>query len=483
MKRIFIIALIGAAVFMLGAVSATFIRNAEAETPAVVKMIQVSGDGSDYSFRDLAKKVTPAVVHISAETVVKTQTGFPFNDPFFKDFFNLPDEIENRNTALGSGFIFNKDGFIVTNNHVIRNAKTITVTLPDGRDFSDDQVEVIGTDERTDMAVLRIKTDEDLPFINFGDSDQLEVGDWVMAVGNPFGFDNSVTVGVVSAKNRSNINMQGAPVYQDFIQTDASINPGNSGGPLVDINGNVIGINTAIASPSGGNVGIGFAVPSSIAYSVVSQLIDKGAVSRGYLGIFPQELTQELKKKFGIPDNKKGILVAQVEKDTPADKGGLKEGDVIISFDGKETDNVNKFRIMVAETPIDKTVEIVLIRDKKEKKLSVKLGSLEETEVANNEEPAKSDKWLGMEVADAKQYKDQYKLETDAGAVILSVENDSPVRKAGLQRGDVIVKIEDMEIKSVKDYNSANKKFKDKDDILITAKRGRINIWVVVKNK
>lgn len=482
MKKTFIIALIGAAVFMLGALSATFIRSASAETPAVVKMVQVNSDGSSLSFRDLAKKVTPAVVHISAETVTKSQTMFPFNDPFFKDFFNLPDQIENRNTSLGTGFIFNKDGYIVTNNHVIRNAKTIAVTLPDGREFSED-VEIIGVDERTDMAVLRIKTDEELPFLNFGDSDDIEVGDWVMAVGNPFGFDNSVTVGVVSAKNRSNLNMQGAPVYQDFIQTDASINPGNSGGPLVDINGNVIGINTAIASPSGGNVGIGFAVPSSIAYSVVSQLIDKGSVTRGYLGIFPQELTQDLKDKFGVPADRKGILVAQVEKDTPADKGGLKEGDVILSFDGNETDNVNKFRIIVAETPVNKNVEVVILRDRKEKKLNIKIGTLEEAAVADNDEPAKSDKWLGIDVADAKQYKDKYGYDTDNGAVILSIENDSPVRKAGLQQGDVIVKIEEKEIKSIKDYNDAYKKFKDKDDILLTVKRGRVNIWVVVKNK
>ncbi len=483
MKRFLSISLIIVLVFFLGAISATMFKDIYAKNSKVeINTIQATSHYTpEVSFSELAAKVTPAVVHISAEIVVKSQPFLPFNDPFFREFFKDMPEVENKNTSLGSGFIFNKDGYIVTNNHVIRDAQNITVVLQDGREFKGDDVEIVGTDERTDIAVLKIKTKDDLPYIPFGDSDKLQVGDWVMAVGNPFGFDGTVTVGVVSAKNRSNLSMRGAPVYQDFIQTDASINPGNSGGPLVDVNGSVIGVNAAIASPSGGNVGIGFAIPSNMVVMVVEQLMDKGVVSRAYLGIYPQELTPELKEKFGLGKSQKGILVAQVEKDTPAEKCGLKDGDIIIKFNNKKIENVSQFRIIVAESPINKDIDLVIIRNGKEKTLTVKLKELEQ-QTAQKEE--KSEKWLGITVESlTAQNKEQYKLSATNGVVITNIDRKSPVLNVGIRIGDVITKIENMPIKNIKDYNSAKKKFSKKDDILLTIKRGNINIWLVVKNK
>ena len=392
-------------------------------------------------------------------------------------------ETERKNTSMGSGFIFNDQGYIVTNNHVVKNADEIKVILQDNREFSGDEIEIVGTDERTDIAVLRIKNSRDLPFIPFGNSDNIMAGDWVMAVGNPYGFDGTVTVGVVSAINRSNLSMRDAPVYQDFIQTDASINPGNSGGPLVDVNGSVVGVNAAIVSPSGGNVGIGFAIPSNLVMMVVKQLMEKGTVTRGYLGIYPQELNSELKDKFGLEQTKTGILVAQVENDTPAEKAGLKEGDIITKFDSKEIRNVNDFRITVAETPVGQKVSITVLRDKKEIILNAVLTELK-TETAENTQPETSKNWLGITTEDINSNnRNNYNISSDKGVVIVAVDNDSPVIKAGLQVGDVIVKIENLKISDINDYNKAASKYSKNKSILLTVKRGRINLWVVVNIK
>lgn len=485
MKRVFLILFTIVSVFILGIVFAKIVDRVEAQTSGEVKIIATDYSNTAYpNFRELAKKVSPAVVHISSETVVKVSPFFPFDDPFFREFFKDFPQLENRNTSLGTGFLITSDGYIVTNNHVIRNAKNITVKLLDGRVFKDKEIEIVGKDERTDIALLKLKNVKNTPYLNFGDSDSIQVGDWVMAAGNPFGFDGTITVGVISAKNRSNINLGEGPVYQDFIQTDASINPGNSGGPLVDIYGNVIGVNTAIASPSGGNVGIGFAIPSNLVVMIVNQLKDKGVVSRGYLGIYPQELTMELKKKFGLKEDQTGILVSQVEDNSPASKSGLKEGDVIVEYDGKVVENVNKFRILVSQTKVGKEVKIVVIRDKKRINLNVKIGELIEKISSTEKNKDLKDNWLGIEVENiTPENKQKFDIKVENGVVITSIDQTSPVVDAGLQIGDVITKIENIPINNVNDFKNVQNKFKNNQDLLFTVKRGNINIWVVVQVK
>lgn len=488
MKRLITVSLMVVLLFSISIVTFTLVQktNAQNETGSLstVSAVQTDRDGLP-SFRDLAKKVTPAVVHISAESVVKVNPAFPFDDPFFKQFFRDIPPMENKNTSFGSGFIIDKSGYIVTNNHVIRNSKKITVVLPDGKEFKDKDVEVVGADERTDIALLKIKSKADLPYLSFGESENIEVGDWVMAVGNPFGFDGTVTVGVISAKNRSNISLNNGPVYQDFIQTDASINPGNSGGPLVDLNGNVIGVNSAIASTTGGSVGIGFAIPSDMALMIVNQLKTDGKVARGYLGIYPQELSSDLKKKFDMKDDQTGILVAQVEKNTPAEKAGLKDGDIIVKFDGKKIDNVNKFRLTVAQTAAGKKVKIDILRDGKSKVIDAVIGKLEDDQAAADvQKTEEASQWLSIKVESlSEENKSKYSIQADKGVVITAIDGDSPLLEANLQIGDVIVKIENMPISGIDDYKSAEKKFSSKKDLLLTVKRGNINIWVVVNNK
>ncbi len=486
MKRFITIFAIVAFVFILGAISSTMVKEAMAKDSILVETIDNNNIlNPNISFRDLASSVIPAVIHISSVSTINTQSFLPFNDPFFKYFFKEMPEKERKNTSMGSGFICNKNGYIVTNNHVVKNAEKITIKLQDNREFSGDEIEIIGTDERTDIAVLKIKSKDDLPYIPFGDSDNIMAGDWVMAVGNPYGFNGTVTVGVVSAKNRSNLSMRDAPVYQDFIQTDASINPGNSGGPLVDIHGSVIGVNAAIVSPSGGNVGIGFAIPSNMVLMVVEQLIEKGTVTRGYLGIYPQELTKELKEKFGIDESKTGVLVAQVEKDTPAEKAGLEEGDIIISFNSQIVKNVNDFRITVAKTPIGKNIEILIIRDKKKKSIMAMLGKLEDEAKINNEKNnIESSEWMGLKAENiTSSNMKKFGAIVNNGVIITHINSDSPIIEAGLKIGDVIVKIEDLKINNINNYNEAAGKYKNKKSLLLTVKRGRINIWVVINMK
>ncbi|MEO0281028.1 MAG: Do family serine endopeptidase [candidate division WOR-3 bacterium] len=486
MKRNLIVFFIVLSVFVLGIISAKIVDIVEAQsTLGEVKTISSDYTISGYpNFRELAKKVIPAVVHISSESVVKVSPFFPFDDPFFREFFKDFPQLENKNRSLGTGFLISADGYIVTNYHVIKGAQKISIKLLDGREFKEKELEVVGKDDRTDIALLKLKNVKNMPYLNFGDSDNIEVGDWVMAAGNPFGFDGTITVGVISAKNRTNINLSEGPVYQDFIQTDASINPGNSGGPLVDVYGNVIGVNTAIASPSGGNVGIGFAIPSNMVVMVINQLKDKGLVSRGYLGIYPQELTTDLKKKFKMKDEETGILVSQVEENSPAYKAGIKEGDIILEFDGKKVENVSKFRILVAQTKVGKNVKILILREGNKITLEAKIGELKENVAQKEEEKQIESKWLGIVVDDIKsEYKDQFNITVDKGVVITNIDNNSPVLEAGLRVGDVIVKIEDTKITNIADYKNAEKKYSKNEDVLLTLKRGNLNIWVVVKTK
>jgi len=332
------------------------------------------------SFSSLVKKAKASVVNISTVKTIAGGLGHPFsfggpsgpNDPL-KDFFDrffgdqMPKDFKQKN--LGSGFIIDKEGFILTNNHVVEKADEITVKLADGKSFL---AKIVGRDPKTDLALIRIESDHELTPLPMGDSDSLEVGDWVVAMGNPFGLDNTVTAGIVSAKYRH----IGAGPYENFIQTDASINPGNSGGPLLNTDGQVIGINTVIFSQTGGSIGIGFAIPINMAKEILDQL-KKGKVVRGWLGVMIQKITPELKDKLGL-ENEKGALVADVSSGGPAEKAGIQRGDVVVSFDGKKIDEMKDLPYIVASTPIGKTVPVKVIRKGQEEVFEVKIGELEE---------------------------------------------------------------------------------------------------------
>ncbi|MCK5913696.1 MAG: Do family serine endopeptidase, partial [Desulfuromusa sp.] len=337
------------------------------------------------AFRSVAKQVGPAVVYIRVEKEIKQQGmadnpfgGHPFGDEFFRRFFGQPPQQQGphkkvpqrRESGQGSGFIISADGYIMTNNHVVGDADKVTVQLLDGREYT---AKIIGTDPPTDVALIKIDADEKLPFLPLGNSDQLEVGDWVLAFGNPFGLSHTLTAGIVSAKGRSGI---GLTDYENFIQTDAAINPGNSGGPLINLDGEVVGMNTAIFSRSGGYMGIGFAIPINMAQNIYQQLVKHGGVTRGRLGVLIQDLTKDLAESFDI-DQRVGILIAQVVGDSPAEKAGLKQGDVILKFNGNKVDKVAKFRNQIAMTRPGTDVEFLVLRDTKKKKIKAKIGTME----------------------------------------------------------------------------------------------------------
>jgi serine protease Do len=319
------------------------------------------------SFSELVKHAAPSIVNISTTTVIKgpdlrdrffgpsNPFGDFFGDDFFGKFFGDTPRREFKQRSLGSGFVIDKEGFILTNNHVIEKAQSIKVKLSDEKEYD---AEVVGKDAKTDIALIKINAKHDLPIANLGDSDKLEVGDWVMAVGNPFGLEHTVTAGIVSAKGR----VIGAGPYDDFIQTDASINPGNSGGPLFNLKGEVVGINTAIIS---GGQGIGFAIPINIAKDMLSQLKSKGKVVRGWLGVIIQRVTPDIAKSFGLKESE-GALVSDIMEQSPAEKAGIKTGDVIISYNGKKIKDMDTLPRLVGSTEIGKKVKVGIIRDGKQ---------------------------------------------------------------------------------------------------------------------
>ena len=411
------------------------------------------------SFADLAAKLLPSVVNISTTQTLEGRGGVempqlppgsPFED-FFREFFerNRPQQRQRKVTSLGSGFIVDASGYIVTNNHVIKDADEITVALQDGTRL---KAEVVGRDPKTDMAVLKVKPTGKLTAVRFGDSDKARVGDWVVAIGNPFGLGGSVTAGIISARNRD---INSGP-YDDYIQTDASINRGNSGGPMFNLDGEVIGINTAIFSPSGGSVGIGFAVPSATASPVIAQLIKNGQVRRGWLGVHIQAVTEEIAETLGLKDAK-GALVASVIKDGPAEKGDIKAGDVILRFDGKEVPEMRKLPRIVAATDINKTVDVVVWRNSEKMTLSVSVGELEEREakVASRSrggekagKAAEKIEALGLTVAEVTtDLRERYSLDKDAkGVVVTAVDEGGAAAEKGIRPGDVIAEISQEEV-------------------------------------
>ena len=425
----------------------------------------VYGKAAPSSFAPLADKVGPSVVNISAVKVVKGMQGralrrspFGENDPFeefFRRFFENQPPRKFKQRSLGSGFIIEKEGFILTNNHVVANTEEIKVTLSNDSEYP---AEIVGRDSKTDLALIRIEPDEPLTPLPLGDSDALRVGDWVVAIGSPFGLGNTVTAGIVSAKYRR----LGQGAYDDFIQTDASINPGNSGGPLLDTAGKVVGINTAIFSRGGGSIGIGFAVPVNMAKELIPQL-KKGKVIRGWLGVMIQDVTPELAEKLDLGTNQ-GALVADVTEDGPADEAGLRRGDVITAFNGEKVEKMNDLPLMVASTPPGTEAEVTLIRDGKERTVEVEIGTLEEETGAGTrpEEPSRTDlDRLGMELrAVTPELARQLDLAVERGVAVTRVQPDSPAMEAGLRPGDVIV---EMEREPVEDLAGLKDRFEDLD--------------------
>jgi len=449
---------------------------------------EVSAEKLSEEFARIAKEVSPSVVSIVSVKIIQAPAGtMPFEEPFFDDlrrffgddfffkFFAPPSHRgrEYQQRGLGSGVIVNPNGVILTNNHVVGDADKIKVTLYDGREF---KAEVKGKDPKTDLAVIKIKG-RSLPYAKLGDSDKIKVGEIVLAIGNPFGLKSTVTQGIVSAKGRSDV---GIATYENFIQTDAAINPGNSGGPLVNLKGEVIGINTAIFTRSGGYMGVGFAIPINMAKSVMKQLLEKGRVVRGWLGIIIQPLTQELAESFGIK-GKKGVLVGDVIKGSPAEEAGLKRGDVIVEFAGKKVDTPSSLQEKVASTPPGTLAKITILRERKYKTLEVKIGEMPEEKEEVKEKGAEEK--LGMRVEElTPELASRFGYQGEEGVIILEVFPGSIAEMAGLARGDLIKEINGKKVKSLKDYLKITKRaLKGKSPIRLLVKRGEYTFFTAIK--
>lgn len=406
------------------------------------------------AFRSVAKKVSPAVVFIKVEKEVTSQGSAeffsPFNDDFFRRFFGDPRQFKNphqspqkrRQVGQGSGFLISPDGYILTNNHVAGDADTVAVQLLDGREY---KAKIVGADPGSDLAVIKID-ESDLPFLKLGSSEKLEVGDWVLAVGNPFGLSHTLTAGIVSAKGRSGIGLND---YEDFIQTDAAINPGNSGGPLVNLDGEVVGINSAIFSRSGGYMGIGFAIPIDMAKDIKNQLIEHGEVKRGRIGIYIQDMTKDLADSFDL-DEVTGILITQVQEDSPAEEADLKQGDIILEVDGDKVDKVANFRNRIALTAPGTKVMLTILRDGEREKIKVKIGKMDSADSKAKSSTSKLPK-LGMELQQlTPDLAERLGYEGEEGVLIANVESGSLADRAGIRRGSLILEIDRQPVTSVK---------------------------------
>lgn len=464
------------------AVSFTSLSGAQTDRTATVR-----ADGSSV-FADVAERVRPAVVFIKTErSLSAAERGNEGDAPFefFREFF--PDDQRSQRNRLvpggGSGFVFDDEGHILTNYHVVRDAEKITVVLEKGDEEEEHEARIVGSDRHTDIAVIQL-TDapKNLPKVPLGNSDAMRVGDWVMAIGTPFGqLQGTVTVGIVSAKGRNDLNIVGGDAtYQNYLQTDASINFGNSGGPLVNLKGEAIGINTAI-NPSG--QGIGFAIPINMAKAIMAELIARGRVRYGYLGIQLRELNEDLAEGMGLNINK-GIVVEGVQPNTPASKAGFQTGDVIVSFNGEDVRDDGKFRLMVAETPVGKTVPVVVVREGKEEKVNVTVGEKPDEDVVASAATPGSSAWLGLHVEDTQNAdaRRQYRLERgEEGVVVSGVDEGSPAAEANLHEGDVITEVYSHEVRNIDDYVAISKRLKErKDPIAFLVKRGRSTTFVTV---
>ncbi len=402
-------------------------------------------------FVSLAEQLKPSVVNIGVAKTVKSRIPSfrgprtPGGEDLFEDFFErffreTPRTRKSR--SLGSGFIISEDGFILTNNHVVEGADEITVKLSDGREFSG---EVRGLDPKLDLALIKIEAGANLPVAKLGESDSIRVGEWVMAIGNPFGLEQTVTVGIVSAKGR----VIGAGPYDDFIQTDASINPGNSGGPLFNVKGEVIGINAAIVA---GGQGIGFAIPINMAKQIIPQLRDDGHVTRGWLGVTIQALNEGLAGSFGL-ESTEGALINEVVEGSPADKAGLQRGDILLAYDGQPIKELNDLPRLVAATPVDKTVKVKIFRNGQERQVRIKVGKLDEGERVFAADEKGGRGTLGITAVNVTpELAQRYSLEADKGILITGIDPDGPAADANLHVGDLIIEAEGKEVNSVKAF-------------------------------
>jgi serine protease Do len=409
------------------------------------------------SFSDLAESASRAVVNIRTVKTIKGGGQVfrhfqknPFgDDDHMRDFFDrFFDENQNRNfkqRSLGSGFIIDKDGYIVTNNHVIENADEIVVILNNEKEFD---AKIIGRDKNTDLALIKIEPHRKLPVLEFGDSDALKVGQWVVAIGNPFGLEHTVTAGIVSAKGR----VIGSGPYDDFIQTDASINPGNSGGPLLNMQGKVIGINTAIIA---GGQGIGFAIPVNLAKRIIGQLKSSGEVTRGWLGVGIQDISDEVADYYGIKD-KKGVLVTEVFPGDPADSAGIRPKDIIVSVNGKAIENARKLTGIIADISIGQTAKIGVLRHGKTKTFNVKIAKREETKFAAKSAPKENKQQLGIRVADiTPELADRFNLKDTKGVMVAGIDSESKAAEVGLEIHDIVLEINHRNISSAADFEKA----------------------------
>ncbi|HEU4333921.1 MAG TPA: Do family serine endopeptidase, partial [Candidatus Eisenbacteria bacterium] len=433
-------------------------------------------------------RTLPAVVTIDVKRDVAggDGQGMQFEGPygdFFRRMFPETPQAPRRNMRIpssGTGFIIDASGYVLTNNHVIRDASEITVTLSDNRKF---KATVVGNDPGTDVAVIKVANGGDLPVVPLGDSDEIRIGDWAIAIGNALGeLQGTLTVGVISAKGRSNLAIQGgAPSYQNFIQTDASINFGNSGGPLLNIRGEAIGINTAI-NPSG--EGIGFAIPINLARNISKQLIATGKVTRGYLGIMPQELTPELADTWGL-NGKKGVLVGSVSTDTPASKAGFRVKDVITEFDGRKVEDVQDFRLLVADTPVNKKVRVKVLRQGSPADLYVTLAERPPDDQLNRAVQPPTTTWLGAAVESITEaMAREHGLKDREGVIVTDIAEGSGADEAGLRRGDVIVEVNDAVVKDKFEYDEALRKAREKNPkkpVVLLIKRGDGTQFIAVE--
>jgi serine protease Do len=459
-------------------------RNSQISARSAETLSQLSD-----ALSEVAGVATPSVVNISTTRVVKQQGGgFDlFDDPFFRRFFgdqfphpNVPRE--HTEQSLGSGVIVSEDGFIVTNNHVIEQAQEIKVLLTNKRDY---KAKLIGADPKTDIAVIKIDA-TGLPALAWGDSNKLRVGEIAFAIGNPFGLNSTVTMGVISAVGRANV---GIADYEDFIQTDAAINPGNSGGALLNARGELIGINTAIVSRSGGYQGIGFAVPSSMAKQVMESLIKYKKVVRGWLGVSIQEVTADLAEEFGVKDLK-GALVSGVMKGSPAEKAGIKQGDVILIYNGKDVDDTGHLRNMVSQTPIGTQVKIKLLRKRKEIEITATIAELPKkmAEAAgDDEEDAATEEGnalAGVTVRDVTpELAQRFGLGDEAaeGVVVVRIDPGSPAYAGGVRTGDLLLQVNQKDIASLDDFKKATAGLKKKDRVLLLIRRKGEELFLTIR--